>query len=99
MSNNSHLTNDPVSFLASKIAKGGNTQEKNSFTVVKRNGSMVPFRRERIFKAIEAAFRDTKKVSKLDTLPEELSLTIDQVTDQVVEQILSLASKGACLTV
>lgn len=99
MSNNSRLTDDPVSFLASKSSKGSNTQEKNSFTVVKRNGSMVPFRRDRIFKAIEAAFRDTKKVSKLETLSEELTQTIDQVTDQVVKQLLSLASKGACLTV
>jgi len=99
MSNNSRLTDDPVSFLASKSSKGSNTQEKNSFTVVKRNGSMVPFRRDRIFKAIEAAFRDTKKVSKLETLSEELSQIIDQVTDQVVKQLLSLASKGACLTV
>ena len=33
-------------------------------TVVKRNGAIVPFRRERIFRALEAAFRDTKKIEK-----------------------------------
>ena len=99
MSNTTRLSEDPVSFLASKSSKGGNTKEKNSFTVVKRNGSMVPFRRDRIFKALEAAFCDTKKVDKLQTISDDLLQTINEVTDKVAELLLELAAKGACLTV
>ncbi|NBU21883.1 ribonucleoside-diphosphate reductase subunit alpha, partial [bacterium] len=69
------------------------------FTVVKRNGSMVPFRRERIYKALEAAFRDTKKIEKTTILEQELIKTIDEVTDIVIAEITTLGSKGACLTV
>ena len=69
------------------------------FTVVKRNGTLVPFRKERIYRALEAAFRDTKKVSKSDPLSEEYKESVDQMTDIIVAEILRLASKGACLTV
>ncbi|HSX04134.1 MAG TPA: ribonucleoside-diphosphate reductase subunit alpha [Rhabdochlamydiaceae bacterium] len=73
--------------------------ETDGFTVVKRNGTLVPFRRKRIFQALEAAFRDTKKIPKSDSLPEEIAQTIDEMTDLVVKRLLSMASKGACLTV
>ncbi len=70
-----------------------------AYTVVKRNGALVPFRKERIYHAIEAAFRDTRKVGKEGLLPEEVREGVDEVTDRVVEQVLLLASKGACLNV
>lgn len=73
--------------------------EADGFTVVKRNGTMVPFRRKRIFQALEAGFRDTKKIPKPEPLPEEISHTVGEITDLVVKQLLSMASKGACLTV
>lgn len=73
--------------------------ETDGFTVVKRNGTMVPFRRKRIFQALEAGFRDTKKIPKPEPLPEEIAQTVDEITDLVVKQLLSMASKGACLTV
>ncbi len=73
--------------------------EAEGFTVVKRNGTLVPFRRKRIFQALEAAFRDTKKIAKSDPLPEEVAQTIDEITDLVMKQLLVMASKGACLTV
>ncbi len=69
------------------------------YTVVKRNGTLVPFRRDRILRAIEAAFRDTKKVAEGAQLDPDLRDTVDQMTDLVVKQVLVLASKGACLTV
>lgn len=72
---------------------------KNSFTVVKRNGTLVPFRKERISRAIEAAFRDTKKIPKLDPLTTEVTRIIEELTDLVVAQVLPLAAKGASLTV
>ncbi len=72
------------------------TTKEAAYTVVKRNGTLVPFRRERILKALEAAFRDTKKTEVLDPEQQE---NINRVTDLVVKQVLSLAFKGACLTV
>lgn len=81
-----------------KAAKKDSAKEKQ-YTVVKRNGTLVPFRRDRILKAIEAAFRDTKKTPELTTLDSDVQATIEQMTDLVVKQVLHLASKGASLTV
>ncbi len=72
---------------------------KNTFTVVKRNGTLVPFRKERIYSALESAFRDTKKIPKGELFSEETEQSIHEVTDLVTEQILAFAAKGACLTV
>lgn len=69
------------------------------FTVVKRNGSIVPFRRERIKRAIDLAFHDTRKIP-FDTHLSELDLfEVEKVTDQVMELLFTQASKGASLTV
>lgn len=72
---------------------------KNSFTIVKRDGTLVPFRKERISRALEAAFRDTKKLGKISLLTPEQTQTIDTLTDLVVAQALPLAAKGASLNV
>ncbi|MBY0528981.1 MAG: ribonucleoside-diphosphate reductase subunit alpha [Rhabdochlamydiaceae bacterium] len=69
------------------------------FTVVKRNGALMPFRRDRIHRALELAFRDTKKVEKDIPLSTELSETVEHVTDLVIDHLYTLASKGASLTV
>lgn len=69
------------------------------YTVVKRNGTLVPFKRERILNAIESAFRDTKNIPAPTSLDPELQQTIQKMTDLIVKQISTLASKGACLTV
>lgn len=73
--------------------------EETKYTVVKRNGTLVPFKRERILRAVEAAFRDTKAVIGDSDLDSEVRESIDQMTGLVVKQLLSLASKGASLTV
>lgn len=72
------------------------TTPKETHSVVKRNGTLVPFRRERILRAIEAAFKDTKKTQVIDN---ELLNIINAITDQVVKQLVHLASKGTTLTV
>lgn len=72
---------------------------ENTFTVLKRNGTIVPFRKERIYKAIEAAFRDTKKIEKEVDLPEDITETAKAITTQVVEQLFELASKNVSLNV
>ncbi len=69
------------------------------FTIVKRNGSIVPFRRDRIHQAVEAAFRDTKKIQKTDKIPADIALVIEEVTDLVINHLFILALKGASLTV
>jgi ribonucleoside-diphosphate reductase alpha chain len=79
--------------------KGGGGAKETAHTVVKRNGTLVPFRRERIYRAIEAAFRDTKNVPAPAPFDTEVQQKIEQVTDLVVKQVLHLASKGASLTV
>jgi len=71
----------------------------DTITVVKRDGMLVPFRRERIDIAIEAAFRDTKKIGKEDPLSDELKTTMTAISDLVLEQIENLASKGVTITV
>jgi ribonucleoside-diphosphate reductase alpha chain len=80
----------------------GALKEKNAidrFTVVKRNGSIVPFRRDRIHRAIDLAFHDTRRIP-FDTQLEELDqLEVEKVTDQVMDLLLTQATKGASLTV
>ncbi len=68
-------------------------------TLVKRNGSIVPFDSNRIKKAIELAFRDTKKVPVPSPLSHSLSQTIDRLAACVVERALELGKKGVSLTV
>src|SRR3990167_3696073 len=85
-----------ASFLEEFPKMGENSGTAPAYTVVKRNGTLVPFHRERILKAIEAAFRDTKKCEVLDA---EQEASVQRITDTVVKQVLHLASKGACLTV
>lgn len=99
------MSKDPLSSTGAPAVASSETTEqrdystKSAYTVVKRNGTLVPFRKERIFRALEAAFRDTKKVAKTDLLSEEVEQSITEVTDLLCEQVLNFASRGACLTV
>jgi ribonucleoside-diphosphate reductase alpha chain len=70
-----------------------------NFVVVKRNGMLVPFRRARIFRAVELAFRATKAIAPSSPLPQELYSVAQGVTDQVVEAVGIEAGKGASVTV
>lgn len=73
--------------------------QMQKFTVIKRNGSIVPFHRERIFRALEAAFRDTKKLNRQERLSDEMSHIIESVTDSILLELYVLASKGSSLKV
>jgi ribonucleoside-diphosphate reductase alpha chain len=70
-----------------------------NFTVVKRNGQLVPFRRSRIFRAIELAMRATHSIAPSAPLPQDLYSTAQQVTEDVIQAIAIEAAKGACVTV
>ncbi len=89
------LKSSPSDLVSSLKEKASSQQ----FTVVKRNGALVPFRRERIERALVAAFCDTRKLEKEEPLPQEIENAIQEVADQVVSQLFALAIKGACLTV
>ncbi len=70
-----------------------------TYTVVKRDGTIVPFRRERIQRAIDLAFHDTKKVSFEISLSDDILLEVEKVTDRVIQELVTQSAKGASLTV
>ncbi len=92
-------TNELMAMLKTSNAKEATGSLESQFTVVKRDGTLVPFKRERIFRALEAAFRDTKKMPKPEILPEDVLEACGSVADQVIDQAFSLSHKGVCLNV
>lgn len=89
---------DLLTHVKIEMKKNSPISEDN-FAVVKRNGSIVPFKKDRIFLAIEAAFREVKKLSKEESISPELFRTIQHITSLVVDQINHLVNKGVCITV
>ncbi len=85
--------------LLNAIKGKGSEPLMNRFTVVKRDGTIVPFYRDRIERAIDLAFHDTKNIPFEVDLPDEWKQVVNMVTNRVVEQLYTLASKGASLTV
>ena len=67
--------------------------------VVKRNGMFVPFARERIVRAIELAFRDTKKLSQEGPLSPDVRQIVEHVTYLVVQDLAKLVQQGSSMTV
>ncbi len=68
-------------------------------TIVKRSGSLVPFCVERITRALEAAFRDTKAIDRPEPLPINVRKTIERVTHLVVLAVLERSQPSTSLTV
>ena len=75
------------------------TIDLENFAVVKRNGTLVPFRRARIFRAIELAIRATHTVAPSAPLPQELYSIAQGITEEVLQAVAAEAAKGACVTV
>ncbi len=73
--------------------------KKAQVTLVKRNGMIVPFHKQRIFKAIEAAFRDTQSLKKIEPLSEDITNIIQKITDIVTTQAIAFANQNTLLTV
>ena len=95
-------TTDITGILATSGAPAGAPQrvaDLNSITVVKRSGALVPFRRDRIARAIELAFRATKGLGETGGLPADLQTVVESVTNEVVEAVAIEAAKGASVTV
>lgn len=97
MNQNSHQTATLDPKLPNTLEEAENFMEE--YTIVKRNGMLVPFRRERIFNALESAFRDTKKISRPAPLSDDLREMIEAITELVVEEALERARVGRLLTV
>ncbi|MCH9611828.1 MAG: hypothetical protein S4CHLAM102_03020 [Chlamydiia bacterium] len=81
-----------------EIAKVNDNETSIKLSIVKRNGAIVPFHGERIYKAIESAFCDTKQLDKND-MPRGMAQTIERLTQIVVNQATTLGKKGVSLTV
>lgn len=79
--------------------KSAISKDASRCTVVKRNGVLVPFRSERVFMAIEAAFRATRGIPLTEPLPAELYRGAQTCTSRVVDLALKQAQLGASLTV
>jgi ribonucleoside-diphosphate reductase alpha chain len=89
-----------LSEIASEIVeKNPKTPDLSKLTVVKRGGSIVPFHADRIEKAIEAAFRDVKKIERDAPLPDALATIVKRLTFIVVERAFELGKKGVALSV
>ncbi len=67
--------------------------------IVKRNGTLAPFSKQRIQTAIEMAFRDVKKLAKKEALDKDLANTIERLAHLVTEKILQLAEKDVSISV
>ncbi len=73
---------------------------ENEYKIVKRNGMVVPFSKERIFKAIEAAFRNgNSQFSSKDSLSQELEKIIIFITEKVVNEVITEIDKGHVVSV
>jgi ribonucleoside-diphosphate reductase alpha chain len=71
----------------------------DAITVVKRNGMLVPFRRDRILNAIQGAFREALSIPEAAPLPQDTHTAVQSITDQVVLECLNQSQRGAALTV
>lgn len=79
--------------------KSEQTSSTIAMTVVKRNGTIVLFHKDRIIHALESAFRDTKKIPLPNQLGGDLKKTILSIVDIITKQVSQLAKKGISLTV
>ena len=70
---------------------------QSKITIVKRDGTLVSFKPEKIKKAIESAFRDTKNIQR--SLSPAINTEIARLTDLVVDKAAHLSSKGVSLDV
>ncbi len=69
------------------------------YSIVKRDGRVLPFRRERILHALEAAFRDTKKIQRPQPLLDLMQQAIEDIADLVESEVIEQVSQGAMITV
>lgn len=86
-SSNGASSNVVPNFGSTKKPSEGKVVDLGNFVVVKRNGMLVPFRRDRVASAIEKAFRGTHDISPAAPLPQEIYSSVQTVTQAVVEEV------------
>lgn len=69
------------------------------FTIVKRNGHLVTFKPDRILRAIESAFRDTRELGESVPLSSDIDSSIKEVYESVLEHIYASAKAKTIITV
>lgn len=82
-----------------KKVNGKEKDQLDALIVVKRNGAILPFRKDRIENAITAAFIDTKNLPKDKPLPAAIKNTIARLATIVEDKSRHLGEKGVTLTV
>jgi len=92
-------TNEALLLSSMKKLHPNKKPSINALTIVKRNGSILPFNRDRIENALCAAFCDTKKLPKDQPLPVGVKNTITRLTTIVEDKSKHLGEKGVTLTV
>lgn len=85
------------------VSSGKKAAERLSrVVVVKRNGMIVPFRRDRVLGAIESAFRDVLLIPETSALPQDTHSMVQSVAEDVIQECIEHATSvrdGAALTV
>lgn len=107
MENSASLTNETLAASSEKASnsrpliavKARVSEQSCFFTIVKRNGTIVPFVPDRITRAIESAFRTENKVPPTSPLPQQVYSAVHHVADQVIEEAFARARRGLGLTV
>ena len=82
-----------------KQMKSAPTSSSEMLTIVKRNGAILPFRKDRIENALMLAFCDTKNLPKDKPLPSSTKNTIARLATIVEDKSKHLGEKGVTLTV
>ncbi len=98
-SGSTNLVSTSKNALKLKVAEKLAFRTSGTITVVKRSGSLVPFRKDRVLSAIEAAFRDVKQIPASSPLPQEVYSAVQAVSNQVVEEVKLRAAGKPSLTV
>lgn len=91
--------NRPQTIALRPVKSAGELPHPSLLTVVKRNGMLVPFRRDRILSAIEKAFRATKEIPITSPLPQDIYSAVQEVTDAVLTEVREQAKSGAGVSV
>lgn len=68
-------------------------QKEEEFMVVKRNGKIVPFQKNRILFALQSAFKEQSPIN------EDAKKSIESLADIIADKLLLQAAKGSSLTV
>ena len=94
------VTKTPAeAMIVSHQTGSSSPQSPDECTVVKRDGMLVPFRRDRIRRAIELAFRATRDIPESEPLPKDIYKAVQATAEKVTEECFQAAQRGACLTV